>query len=43
MPLLEHEAVMLPSGRKLSSKSEQDILACASADVLGTPRGKKKD
>ena len=43
MPSLEHEAVMLPSGRKLSSNSVQYILACVSADVLGTPRGKKKD
>ena len=43
MPSLEHKAVMVPSGRKLSSNSEQDILACVLAGVLGTPRGKKKD
>ena len=34
---------MLPPGKKLSSKSEQDILACMLAGDLGTPRGKKKD
>ena len=42
VPLIEHQAVIFPPGRKLSSRSEQGILACDSAGVAVTPKGKKK-
>ena len=42
MPLIEHLAMIAPPGRKLSSSSEQGILASESAGVVAPLKGKKK-